>query len=105
MNLVAKEFIAARDDEQGVLILSSFTGAAHELTDALLVNPYDIQQLADAIHQALDMSSEQQAVRMAHLRRTIHEYNIYRWAANLLSDLTEIRIEAPDGRNEVQSLT
>jgi trehalose 6-phosphate synthase len=104
MNLVAKEFIAARDDEQGVLILSSFTGAAHELTDALLVNPYDIQQLADAIHQALDMSSEQQAVRMVHLRKTIHEYNIYRWAANLLSDLTEIRIEAPEGKNEVQSL-
>jgi trehalose 6-phosphate synthase len=105
MNLVAKEFIAARDDEQGVLILSSFTGAAHELTDALLVNPYDIQQLADAIHQALDMSSEQQAARMVHLRKTIHEYNIYRWAANLLSDLTEIRIEAPESKNEVQSLS
>jgi trehalose 6-phosphate synthase len=104
MNLVAKEFIAARDDEQGALILSSFTGAAHELTDALLVNPYDIQQLADAILQAVDMSSEQQAVRMAHLRKTIHEYNIYRWAAHLLSDLTEIRIEAPDRINEVQSL-
>jgi trehalose 6-phosphate synthase len=105
MNLVAKEFIAARDDEQGVLILSSFTGAAHELTDALLVNPYDIQQLADAIHQALDMSSEQQAARMVHLRKTIHEYNIYRWAAHLLSDLTEIRIEAPESKNEVQSLS
>src|SRR5271157_5807283 len=104
MNLVAKEFIAARDDEQGALILSSFTGAAHELTDALLVNPYDIQQLADSILQALDMSSEQQAVRMARLRKTIREYNIYRWAAHLLSDLTEIRIEAPDRNNEVQSL-
>jgi trehalose-6-phosphate synthase len=103
MNLVAKEFIAAREDEQGVLILSSFTGAAHELTDALLVNPYDIQQLADSLHQALDMTPEQQAMRMAHLRKTIHEYNIFRWAANLLSDLTEIRIEVPD-RNEVQSL-
>ncbi len=98
MNLVAKEFIAAREDEQGALIFSSFTGAAHELTDALLVNPYDIQQLADAIHQALDMSSEQQAARMARLRKTIHDHNIYRWAANLLSDLTEIRIEAPEKR-------
>jgi trehalose-6-phosphate synthase len=100
MNLVAKEFIAARDDEQGALILSSFTGAAHELTDALLVNPYDVQQLADAIHQAVDMTSEQQAIRMTRLRNTIREHNIYRWAAHLLSDLTEIRVEAPD-RNEV----
>jgi trehalose 6-phosphate synthase len=104
MNLVAKEFIAAREDEQGALILSSFTGAAHELTDALLINPYDVQQLADAIYQALDLSSEQQAARIARMRKTIHEYNIYRWAAHLLSDLTEIRIEAPE-RNEVPFLT
>jgi trehalose-6-phosphate synthase len=100
MNLVAKEFIAARDDEQGALILSSFTGAAHELTDALLVNPYDVQQLADAIHQAVDMSSQQQAMRMTRMRKTVQEHNIYRWAANLLSDLTEIRVETPE-RNEV----
>lgn len=100
MNLVAKEFVAAREDEQGALILSSFTGAAHELTDALLINPYDVQQLADAIYQALDLSSEQQAARIARMRKTIREYNIYRWAAHLLSDLTEIRIEAPE-RNEV----
>jgi alpha,alpha-trehalose-phosphate synthase [UDP-forming] len=104
MNLVAKEFIAAREDEQGALILSSFTGAAHELTDALLINPYDVQQLADAIYQALDLSSEQQAARIGRMRKTIHEYNIYRWAAHLLSDLTEIRIEAPE-RNEVPFLT
>jgi len=104
MNLVAKEFIAAREDEQGALILSSFTGAAHELTDALLINPYDVQQLADAIYQALDLSSEQQATRIARMRKIIHEYNIYRWAAHLLSDLTEIRIEAPE-RNEVPFLT
>jgi trehalose 6-phosphate synthase len=104
MNLVAKEFIAAREDEQGALILSSFTGAAHELTDALLINPYDVQQLADAIYQALDLSSEQQATRIARMRKTIHEHNIYRWAAHLLSDLTEIRIEAPE-RNEVPFLT
>ena len=104
MNLVAKEFIAAREDEQGALILSSFTGAAHELTDALLINPYDVQQLADAIYQALDLSSEQQAARIARMRKTIREYNIYRWAAHLLSDLTEIRIEAPE-RNEVPFLT
>ncbi|MGA2301104.1 MAG: trehalose-6-phosphate synthase [Candidatus Acidiferrum sp.] len=104
MNLVAKEFIAAREDEQGALILSSFTGAAHELTDALLINPYDVQQLAEAIYQALDLSSEQQSARIARMRKTIREYNIYRWAAHLLSDLTEIRIEAPE-RNEVPFLT
>jgi trehalose 6-phosphate synthase len=99
MNLVAKEFVAARDDERGSLILSTFAGAAHELPDALLVNPYDIQQLADSIHQALDMSEGQQATRMSRMRKMVHEHNVYRWAANLLSDLTEIRVDAPD-RNE-----
>jgi trehalose 6-phosphate synthase len=96
MNLVAKEFIAAREDERGALILSSFAGAAHELTDALLVNPYDAHQLAEAIHQALDMTEEQQETQMARMRKIVHEHNIYRWAANLLSDLTEIRVEMPD---------
>jgi alpha,alpha-trehalose-phosphate synthase [UDP-forming] len=100
MNLVAKEFIAAREDERGVLILSSFAGASHELTDALLVNPYDAQQMAEAIHQALDMTEEQQEVQMSRMRKLVHENNIYRWAANLLSDLTEIRIEMPE-RSEV----
>jgi len=100
MNLVAKEFVAAREDERGALILSTFAGAAHELPDALLVNPYDIQQLADSIHQALEMSEEQQVTRMARMRKMVHEHNVYRWAANLLSDLTEIRVDVPD-RNEV----
>ena len=94
MNLVAKEFVAARDDEQGVLILSTFAGASLELTDALLVNPYDVQQVASAIHRALEMSSEEQATRMQHMRRGVREHNVYRWAARLLSDLTEIRIDA-----------
>jgi alpha,alpha-trehalose-phosphate synthase [UDP-forming] len=100
MNLVAKEFIAAREDERGVLILSSFAGASHELTDALLVNPYDAQQMAEAIHQALSMTEEQQEIQMSRMRKIVHENNIYRWAANLLSDLTEIRIEMPE-RTEV----
>jgi len=100
MNLVAKEFVAAREDERGVLILSTFAGAASELPDALLINPYDVQQLADTIHQALDMSSEQQATRMVRMRKTVLEHNVYRWAANLLSDLTEIRI-APTERKEI----
>ena len=96
MNLVAKEFIAARDDERGVLILSTFAGAALELGDALLINPYDVQQLAEAIHRAVDMPEEQQASRMHHMRLHVREHNIYRWAANLLSDLTEIRIDTPE---------
>ena len=96
MNLVAKEFVAARDDERGALILSTFAGAANELTDALLINPYDVQQLAGVIHQALEMSPEEQALRMARMRKIIHEHNVYRWAANLLSDLTEIRIAVPE---------
>ena len=96
MNLVAKEYAASRDDERGVLILSTFAGAAHELSDALLVNPYDISQLADAIHPALEMPEEEQAARMRRMRQTVREHNVYRWAAHLLSDLTEIRIEIPD---------
>lgn len=96
MNLVAKEFVASREDDHGVLILSTFAGAAHELSDALLVNPYDVQQLAAAILRALEMSQEEQVARMQRMRRTVHEHNIYRWAAQLLSDLTEIRIDTPE---------
>src|SRR5436305_9533683 len=96
MNLVAKEFVAARTDARGVLILSSFAGAALELTDALLVNPYDVQQLAGAIHRALNMPTDEQTTRMQHMRNAVREHNVYRWAANLLSDLTEIRIDTPE---------
>ena len=93
MNLVAKEFVASREDERGVLLLSTFAGAAHELSDALLVNPYDISQLARAIHRALEMPVQEQAERMQRMRHTVRQHNVYRWAAHLLSDLTEIRIE------------
>ncbi|HXJ06120.1 MAG TPA: trehalose-6-phosphate synthase [Candidatus Acidoferrum sp.] len=96
MNLVAKEFVASRDDERGVLILSTFAGAAHELSDALLINPYNVQQLSDAIHRAIEMPEDQQSLRMQRMRQIVREHNIYRWAANLLSDLTEIRIDTPD---------
>jgi trehalose 6-phosphate synthase len=96
MNLVAKEFVASRVDERGVLILSTFAGAALELSDALLVNPYDIRQLSEAIHSALEMSEAEQAKRMRWMRLTVREHNIYRWAAHLLSDLTDIRIEMPE---------
>jgi alpha,alpha-trehalose-phosphate synthase [UDP-forming] len=101
MNLVAKEFVAAREDEHGVLILSTFAGAAHELTDALLVNPYDVSQLARAIHRALEMPEHEQTTRMQRMRHIVREHNVYRWAAHLLSDLTEIRIELPE-RAEAQ---
>jgi trehalose 6-phosphate synthase len=104
MNLVAKEFVASREDERGVLILSTFAGAAHELSDALLVNPYDVSQLAEAVHRALEMPEEDQALRMQRMRHIVRENNVYRWAANLLSDLTEIRIELPE-RAEVYPVT
>jgi trehalose 6-phosphate synthase len=103
MNLVAKEFVASRDDEHGVLILSTFAGAALELTDALLVNPYDVQQTAAAILRALEMPDDEQAARMHRMRTKVKEYNVYRWAANLLSDLTEIRIDAPERQENVVS--
>jgi trehalose-6-phosphate synthase len=96
MNLVAKEFVASRDDERGALILSTFAGASHELSDALLVNPYDVSQLADTIHRALEMSEEEQATAMGRMRHKVREHNIYRWAAHLLSDLTEIRVESTE---------
>ncbi len=95
MNLVAKEFLAARRDERGVLILSQFTGAARELRDALLVNPYDIDQTAEAIRAALEMEPEDKELRMQRMRRVIREHNIYRWAGNLVTELCEIRLDAP----------
>jgi trehalose 6-phosphate synthase len=96
MNLVAKEFVASRDDEHGVLILSTFAGAALELTDALQVNPYDVQQVASSILRALEMPDQEQAARMHRMRARVKDHNVYRWAANLLSDLTEIRIDVPE---------
>ncbi len=73
--------------------MSSFTGAAQELRDALLVNPYDVDQVARSIHQALEMSEEQQGERMSHMRKIVLENNVYRWAANLISDVSEIRAQ------------
>jgi trehalose 6-phosphate synthase len=95
MNLVAKEFVVAREDEGGVLILSRFTGAARELRDALIVNPYDMDEVAEALHDALVMSAADRAQRMARLRRQVREHNVYRWAGNLIEELAAVRIEAP----------
>jgi trehalose 6-phosphate synthase len=94
MNLVSKEFIAARDDDQGALILSQFAGASHQLRDALIVNPYDTEQLADAMHVALEMDPLERSARMHRLRQVVKEFNIYRWAADLISGLSEIRLDS-----------
>src|SRR5271166_5779847 len=96
MNLVAKEFLAARRDERGVLILSQFTGAARELRDALLVNPYDIDETAEAIHDALEMEPEEKQLRVRNMRKHIREHNIYRWAGRLIAELCELRLDAPE---------
>ena len=90
MNLVAKEFVAARDDEKGVLILSQFAGASRELRDALLVNPYNGEQTAEAIHTALTMRKSEQTKRMRRMRDILKSYNIYRWSAEFLKTMVEL---------------
>jgi trehalose-6-phosphate synthase len=105
MNLVAKEFLAARRDERGVLILSQFTGAARELRDALLVNPYDIDQTAEAIRTALEMEPEDKQLRVHRMRKVIREHNIYRWAGNLITELCEVRLDAPEDVQEKSRAT
>ena len=94
MNLVAKEFVATRQDERGVLILSCFTGAARELRDALQVNPYDIDQTAEAIRTALEMNAEEKQQRMQRMRKTIREQNVYRWAASLIGEVCDVRLDS-----------
>ena len=91
MNLVAKEFIAARDDEQGVLLLSRFAGAARELSGAIVINPYDIDNVADAMADALTLPGDEQARRMRAMRRHVAEHNVFRWAGDLLTDAAGAR--------------
>lgn len=91
MNLVAKEFVAARDDEQGVLVLSQFTGAAHELHEALIVNPYHIEQTAAALYYALTMPDFEQRERMLSMRALVRDFNVYRWAGRMLLDAARVR--------------
>lgn len=92
MNLVCKEFVAARDDERGVLVLSRFAGAAREMPEALIVNPYHVEETADALYQALAMPPAEQRERMASLRSTVREFNVYRWAGRMLSDAARLRL-------------
>jgi trehalose 6-phosphate synthase len=91
MNLVAKEFIAARNQNDGVLILSQFAGASQELLGAMIINPYDTEQTADAIKSALEMSKETQHHKMKQMRRVIMGHNVYSWAADILKTMTSIQ--------------
>jgi trehalose 6-phosphate synthase/phosphatase len=94
MNLVAKEFSAARIDDDGVLILSEFAGAADELTDAILVNPYDVDATAEAIHRALTMDAGERRHRMKRLRQTVQDFDVHRWASTFLTELAGMKNEA-----------
>jgi trehalose 6-phosphate synthase len=91
MNLVAKEFVAANEEEDGVLLLSQFTGAARELRDALIINPYATDALADQIHRALEMPEAEVQRRMRRLRETVRERNIYKWAHDVIRKLGRLR--------------
>jgi trehalose 6-phosphate synthase len=98
MNLVAKEYVAAQSGGDGVLVLSEFAGAARELSDALIVNPYDVEQFAEAIRYGLEMDADERRARMQRLTRQVEEHNIYRWAARFLTQLAATRTpgaEAP----------
>jgi trehalose 6-phosphate synthase len=94
MNLVCKEFVAARDDLRGVLILSRFAGAARELSEALIVNPYHVEETADALHRAATMPLAEQRERMASLRGTVREFNVFRWAGRMLADAGRWRLRS-----------
>jgi len=91
MNLVAKEFVAARDDERGILVLSRFAGAARELADALIVNPYDVDGVAEALSRALNSTIGEQQTRMRRMRRWIAGHNVYDWARAMLADAAQLR--------------
>jgi trehalose-6-phosphate synthase len=91
MNLVAKEFVAARDDDDGVLILSTFAGASRELAEAVLINPFDVTETANAMEIAMRMDRDERRSRMSLMRRTVKENNVYRWAGRMLMDAARIR--------------
>jgi len=90
MNLVAKEYVASKVDLNGVLILSRFTGAARELTDSVLINPYSIEEFSDAIKSAVEMPPEERRKRMENMRKIVSENNVYRWAGNIITELTAL---------------
>jgi trehalose 6-phosphate synthase len=104
MNLVAKEFAASRDDEDGVLILSTFAGASRELLEALLVNPFDVSETAAAIETAIEMPRDQRRERMQLMRRTVKENNVYRWAGRMLMDAARVRQRQALARRDSSAL-
>jgi len=91
MNLVAKEYVASKKDLSGTLILSRFTGAAKELTDSILINPYSIEEFSDAIKTAIEMPKEEKKKRMENMRKIVSENNVYRWAGNIITELTALK--------------
>jgi trehalose 6-phosphate synthase len=90
MNLVAKEFVAARDDEHGVLVLSALAGAAQELTDAVIINPYDIDAFAAALARSVAMTTEEQVTRMQAMRKVVAGRNVFNWASDILEGLESL---------------
>lgn len=103
MSLVAKEYVSARGDLDGTLILSNFAGASRELTDALLVNPYDVDECAQALRAALTMPEPERRLRMERMRKIVSERNVYRWAGSFLSEIDRIaREKAPHDRFQLQ---
>ena len=91
MNLVAKEYVASKSDLSGSLILSRFTGAARELTDSVLINPYSIEEFSDAIKFAIEMPREDKRKHMENMRKIVMENNIYRWAGDIITELTGLK--------------
>jgi trehalose 6-phosphate synthase len=91
MNLVAKEYVAAKKDLTGSLILSQFTGAARELTDAVQINPYSIEEFADAIKFAIEMPDGEKRKRMENMRKIVSENNVYKWAGGIITGLTALK--------------
>jgi len=90
MNLVAKEYVAARSNEDGALILSMFTGASRDMRGAVLVNPYSAEETAEALYTALTMTKTEQHRRMKTMRDSVRDYNVYRWAAELIKALASL---------------
>ena len=90
MNLVAKEFVSANIKEEGVLLLSRFTGAARQLRQAMIINPYAVDELSESIYTALTMSDKEVQARMRRLRESVRENNIYKWAESILRKLSRL---------------
>jgi trehalose-6-phosphate synthase len=102
MNLVAKEYVASRIDGDGVLVLSAFTGAARELSDALIVNPFAIDEMAAAMHTALSLPATERRHRMNRMRAAVSNNNIYRWAAKIVQTLSGIEAARSAAHKSVQ---